>query len=144
MWYNWSQQFRLDLQRGANLTEQSLLELDCESFTYNLVLLLWRVGNWKTPLLEEENDTAKLTKAGRQVFVQYGGTFKNQTFLHWDTLYIYNWCDPPSNSNLAYPHCNTFCTESLLTFAFHWRGIIPQHLYFAYRLTDSQREIPFI
>ena len=30
-----AQQFRLDLQRGANLTEQSLLELDCESFTYN-------------------------------------------------------------------------------------------------------------
>ena len=29
-----AQQFRLDLQRGANLTEQSLLELDCESFTY--------------------------------------------------------------------------------------------------------------
>ena len=30
-----AQQFRLDLQRGANLTEQSLLELDVESFTYN-------------------------------------------------------------------------------------------------------------
>ena len=30
-----AQQFRLDLQRGANLTEQSPLELDCESFTYN-------------------------------------------------------------------------------------------------------------
>ena len=30
-----AQQFRLDLQRGANLTEQSLLELDVESFSYN-------------------------------------------------------------------------------------------------------------
>ena len=30
-----AQQFRLDMQRGANLTEQSLLELECESFTYN-------------------------------------------------------------------------------------------------------------
>ena len=30
-----AQQFRLDLQRGANLTEQSLLELECENFTYN-------------------------------------------------------------------------------------------------------------
>lgn len=30
-----AQQFRLDLQRGANLTEQSLLKLDCESFTYS-------------------------------------------------------------------------------------------------------------
>ena len=30
-----AKQFRLDMQRGANLTEQSLLELECESFTYN-------------------------------------------------------------------------------------------------------------
>ena len=30
-----AQQFRLDMQRGASLTEQSLLELECESFTYN-------------------------------------------------------------------------------------------------------------
>ena len=30
-----AQQFRLDLQRGANLTEQSLLELDVESFSYS-------------------------------------------------------------------------------------------------------------
>lgn len=30
-----AQQLRLDLQWGANLTEQSLLALDCESFTYN-------------------------------------------------------------------------------------------------------------
>ena len=30
-----AQQFRLDLQGGANLTEQSLLELECENFTYN-------------------------------------------------------------------------------------------------------------
>ena len=30
-----ARQFRLDMQRGANLTEQSLLELECESFTYN-------------------------------------------------------------------------------------------------------------
>ena len=30
-----AQQFRLDLQRGANLTEQSLLELDIENFSYN-------------------------------------------------------------------------------------------------------------
>ena len=30
-----AQQFRLDMQRGANLTEQSLLELECENFTYN-------------------------------------------------------------------------------------------------------------
>ena len=30
-----AQQFRLDLQRGANLTEQSLLELDVENFSYS-------------------------------------------------------------------------------------------------------------
>ena len=30
-----AQEFRLDMQRGANLTEQSLLELECENFTYN-------------------------------------------------------------------------------------------------------------
>ena len=30
-----AQQFRLDLQRGASLREQSLLELDVESFSYN-------------------------------------------------------------------------------------------------------------
>ena len=29
-----AQEFRLDMQRGANLTEQSLLELECENFTY--------------------------------------------------------------------------------------------------------------
>lgn len=30
-----AQQFKLDLQRGANLAEQSLLELDVENFSYN-------------------------------------------------------------------------------------------------------------
>jgi hypothetical protein len=30
-----AQQSRLDLQRGANLTEQSLLELDVENFSYS-------------------------------------------------------------------------------------------------------------
>ena len=30
-----AQKFRLDLQRGADLTEQSLLELDVENFSYN-------------------------------------------------------------------------------------------------------------
>lgn len=109
-----AQQFRLDLQRGANLTEQSLLELDVESFSYNGLKSFVKKIEFVLNSIHQDHQPSERTK-----FTWFFGRVKRCKMIQRHIDKIKDSSPTLERSRQLFGNCEKIKTRSPLEMHFH-------------------------